>query len=428
LSPTISDGAPERVVSPTEMRSHLQSFLENLGYTPRRVLLVPPDITRFYSEAGPITQYLYNTCSETAEIVHILPALGTHTPMTKEQIQAMFGQDIPMEKFLVHDWRDGVKKIGTVPAEYVRELSDGNLDFDIDVEIDTAITDGNYDLILSIGQIVPHEVVGMANYTKNIVIGAGGADMINRSHFLGAVADMETLMGRTDSPVRSLLNHAFDTFLGHLPIHFIMTVIGSSNGELVMRGLFAGKDKAYEDACRLSRMVNLDLLEAPLKKVVVYLEPSEFKSTWLGNKAVYRTRMAIADEGELIILAPAVREFGEDPEIDQLIRKYGYVGTPQTLRSVDECDDLAGNLSAAAHLIHGASEGRFQITYCTRPQNLSKEEVESVGFNWADYDRTVEKFNPDSLQDGINEIDGEQIFFIGNPALGLWALRESFED
>ena len=357
-----------------------------------------------------------------------MPALGTHTPMTPEQLRAMFGNDIPLENFLVHDWRDGVKTLGRIPGSLLSELSEGKLDFGVDFEIDKAVTDGNYDLILSIGQIVPHEVVGMANYTKNVCIGVGGNDFINRSHYLGAVCNMEKLMGRTDTPVRTLLNQAFDTFLGELPIQFIMTVIGRDEQGLVMRGLYMGREDAYQAASELSRQVNLDKLDKPLKKVVVYLEPGEFKSTWLGNKAVYRTRMAIADDGDLIILAPAVREFGEDKGIDGLIRKYGYRGTPATLDAVRDNADLAGNLSAAAHLIHGSSEGRFRITYCTRPENLSQREVEGVAFQWADYDEMTARFDPEKLRDGLNVVDGEEIFYISNPALGLWALREAFEE
>lgn len=424
----ISDGAPDRVISRAEKEAHLRAFIDKLGYVPRRILLLPPDITRFYSEAGSITAYLHAYLKARAEVVHVMPALGTHTPMTAEQIRSMFGPDIPLDDFLVHDWRDGVKTVGVVPAAMLRELSGDQLDFDIDVEIDKAVTDGGYDLILSIGQIVPHEVVGMANYTKNVCIGVGGKDLINRSHFLGAVVDMEKLMGRTDTPVRRLLNHAFETFLGHLPIHFIMTVIGGTAKERILRGLYAGGEEAYRQACELSRAVNLDLLDKPLKKVVVYLEPGEFKSTWLGNKSVYRTRMAIADDGDLIVLAPAVREFGEDKTIDGLIRKYGYYGTPATLKAVKENADLGNNLSAAAHLIHGSSEGRFRITYCTRPENLSREEVEGVGFQWASYDEVAAKFDPETLQDGLNVIDGEEIFYISNPALGLWAQKDSFKN
>jgi len=423
----ISDGAPDRVISRAEMEAHLRAFIDKLGYAPRRILLLPPDITRFYSEAGSITAYLHAYLKPRAEAVHVMPALGTHTPMTEKQIRSMFGPDIPLDDFLIHDWRTGVKKVGVIPGDFIRELSSGRLDYAVEVEIDKAVTDGGYDLILSIGQIVPHEVVGMANYTKNVCIGVGGKDIINRSHFLGAVVDMEKLMGRTDTPVRRLLNHAFETFLGHLPIHFIMTVIGRAEDGLALRGLYAGGEEAYRQAAELSRKVNLDLLDTPLKKVVVYLEPEEFKSTWLGNKAVYRTRMAIADDGELIVLAPAVREFGEDKGIDELIRKYGYYGTPATLDAVKRNADLGGNLSAAAHLIHGSSEGRFRITYCTRPENLPKSDIEGVGFQWASYDDITARYDPAKLKNGFNTIDGEIVFYISNPALGLWALKDLFQ-
>ncbi|MBE0530862.1 MAG: DUF2088 domain-containing protein [Rhodospirillales bacterium] len=422
----ISDGAPDRVITRAEKEAHLRAFIDKLGYAPKRVLLLPPDITRFYSEAGSITAYLHAYLTALGATVHVMPALGTHTPMTEPQIRSMFGPDIPLADFLVHDWRNGVKKVGTLPATFIRELSAGQLDYAVDVEIDTAVTDGGYDLILSIGQIVPHEVVGMANYTKNVCIGVGGKDIINRSHFLGAVVDMEKLMGRTDTPVRQLLNHAFETFLGQLPIQFIMTVIGRNDDKLALRGLYIGREEAYRQACELSRQVNLNLLDEPLKKVVVYLEPGEFKSTWLGNKAVYRTRMAIADDGDLIVLAPAVKEFGEDKAIDGLIRKYGYVGTPATLKAVKENADLGGNLSAAAHLIHGSSEGRFTITYCTRPENLTKAEVEGVGFKWMAYDEAAARYDPEKMKNGVNTIDGETVFYIGNPALGLWARKELF--
>lgn len=424
----IGDGAPDRVIPSEEMQAHLRAFMDKVGPRPKRVLLLPPDHTRFYSGAGAITAYLYELLSPEAEAVHVMPALGTHTPMTADQIHAMFGTGIPLENYLVHDWRDGVKTLGRIPGSLMSELSDGDLDFGVDFEINKAITDGGYDLILSIGQIVPHEVVGMANYTKNVCIGVGGNDFINRSHYLGAVCNMEKLMGRTDTPVRALLNQAFDTFLGKLPIQFIMTVIGRAEQDLAMRGLYMGREDAYRAAAELSRQVNLDQLDKPLKKVVVYLEPGEFKSTWLGNKAVYRTRMAIADDGDLIILAPAVREFGEDKGIDGLIRKYGYRGTPATLAAVKDNADLAGNLSAAAHLIHGSSEDRFRITYCTRPENLSRDEVEGVAFQWADYDEMTARFDPEKMTDGLNVIDGEEIFYISNPALGLWALKEAFEE
>jgi hypothetical protein len=135
--------------------------------------------------------------------------------------------------------------------------------------------------------------------------------------------------------------------------------------------------------------------------------------------------MALADGGELIVLAPGVKEFGEDPAIDKLIRKYGYVGTPAVLKAVEENADLAGNLSAAAHLIHGSSEGRFSITYC--PGHLTREEVEGVNFRYASLAEMTARYDPAKLKDGYNTVAGEEIFYIPNPALGLWAYRGRFE-
>lgn len=189
---------------------------------------------------------------------------------------------------------------------------------------------GGHDLILSIGQVVPHEVMGMANFNKNIFVGTGGSEAINFSHFIGAVYGMERMMGRADNPLRRVLNYASTHFLTKLPLVYMLTVIGrGSNGQLVTRGVFVGDgEECFMKAAELSLEVNFELLDAPLEKVVVYLDPEEFKSTWLGNKSIYRTRMAIADNGELIVLAPGVHRFGEDDRIDELIRKYGYRTTP----------------------------------------------------------------------------------------------------
>ena len=326
----------------------------------------------------------------------------------------------------MHDWRNGLVTLGEVPASFVREQSEGALDFSWPAQVDKLLVEGGFDLILSIGQVVPHEVIGMANYNKNVFVGTGGAEGINKSHFLGAVYGMERIMGRADTPVRRVLNYASDHFATHLPIVYVQTVMAkNAAGKLVVRGLYIGDDvECFERASELSLKVNFVMMDREIKKAVVYLDPGEFQSTWLGNKSVYRTRMALADGGELIVLAPGVREFGEDPDIDKLIRKYGYCGTPRRWKLVKNNPDLAANLSAAAHLIHGSSEGRFKITYC--PGHLTREEVESVNFRYAPLDEMTSRYDPAKLQDGFNTVDGEEIFYISNPALGLWAYRGRF--
>jgi hypothetical protein len=203
----------------------------------------------------------------------------------------------------------------------------------------------------------------------------------------------------------------------------VLTVVGRTEDDgLAVRGLFIGDDaECFRRAAALSVQVNFEIIDAPIQKAVVYLDPHEFHSTWLGNKAVYRTRMALADGAELIVLAPGVDKFGEDPAIDALIRKYGYRGTPVTLEAVNANADLASDLSAAAHLIHGSSEGRFTIRWC--PGRLSKEEVEGVGFEFGELKTMLTRYNPQKLRHGYNRVGGEEVFFIPNPGLGLWAYR-----
>ena len=418
-------GGVNRVVGDDELRKKIVETVEHDGL-PRRMLLLPPDHTRLNSHAGEITAIIWELYSRKCEI-DIMPALGTHAPMGEHELRMMFGDAIPLERFFVHDWRNDVRALGVVPSEYMKELSKGRLDCEVKIEVNNRLFAG-YDLILSIGQVVPHEVVGMANYTKNLMVGVGGSDIINKSHFLGAVSNMELIMGRTDTPVRRLFNYGVDKYLADLPIVFMQTVMAKdqSTGKMVMRGFYSGTGtEVFEAAAKLSVEANFVLLDKPLKKVLVYLDPEEFKSTWLGNKSIYRTRMAIADDGELVILAPGLKECGEDKENDRLIRKYGYHGTPYTLKMVNENEELRNSLGAAAHLIHGSSEGRFRIVYCPGP-NFSADEVRSIGFEYGDLDAMLKKYPLEKLRDGFNTVNGEEIFYISNPALGLWALRSNF--
>lgn len=395
------------------------------GKTLRKVLLIPPDFTRFYSNAGPITQAYWHLLRNRGAEVDVLPALGTHAAMTEGECREMFG-DIPQESILYHDWRSDVVEIGNVSSEYLREISEGLWDLPIRCEVNRRIMDPAYDLIVSIGQVVPHEVVGIANHSKNLFVGCGGKDMISKSHMLGAVYGMERMMGRDHTPVRNLFDACFTRFLKDRPILFCLTVTTAPGGSIRTHGLFIGEEReGFERACDLCRKKNLIFLDRPIRKCVVYLEPKEFKSTWLGNKAVYRTRMAIADGGELLVLAPGVVRFGEDPKIDEIIRKYGYPGRLAVLELFRKNADLQDNMGAAAHLIHGSSDGRFSITYAVK--KMPRTEIESVHFLSADYDEAVKRYPPESLVSGWNLLpDGEEIFFIPNPALGLWVDERRF--
>ncbi len=417
-------GGEDAVISREEMKAGLFEALGRIGER-KKVLAIPPDITRFYSRAGELTADLVEYYGPA--VTDIMPALGTHTAMTEPEMDRMF-PGVSHDLFREHKWRTDLTTLGVVPGSFMKEVSEGKLDYEWPAQVNTLLAEGGHDLVFSPGQVVPHEVVGMANYTKNIFVGVGGSEGIHKSHFLGAVHGMERMMGRADTPVRAVLDYAYDHFGSHLPILWALTVLGpDEDGALVLRGLFIGDGReCFEKAADLAVKVNFTMVEKPIRKCVVYLEPEEFRSTWLGNKSIYRTRMAMADGGELIVMAPGVKEFGEDKEIDALIRKYGYKGTPNTLKAVEENEDIGSNLSAAAHLVHGSSEGRFSITYA--PGHLSRKETEGVGFNYAEVGPLLEKYDVKKLKTGWNTVDGEEIFFVGNPALGLWAHESRFKD
>ncbi len=412
-------------LSQEEIRQALLQSIE--GKDLRKVLIIPPDFTRFHSNAGFITNVYYHALTERGARVDILPALGTHVPVTGEEAKLMFG-DIPYERFIPHNWRTDVVKLGQVPGAYLEEITEGLWKDPVDVEINKLVMDESYDLIISPGQVVPHEVIGMANQAKNLFVGVGGASMINSSHMVGAVYGMERMMGKDHTPVRKILDYGMTHFLNNRPIMFVLTVTTAPGGSIHTHGLFIGDTrKVLEKAIELSQDKNIDFVDTGIKKCVVYLTPDEFHSTWLGNKSVYRTRMAIADGGELLVLAPGIERFGEDPAVDKLIRKYGYKGRLNTLEQLNkpENQDLRDNMSAAAHLIHGSSDDRFTITYAV--SNMTQEEIEGVGFRYASYEEMAKRYDPEKLTYGYNTLpDGEEIYFIPNPALGLWINREKF--
>jgi nickel-dependent lactate racemase len=412
-------------ISDAELLDVLKKTLNEWKGNLKKVLLIPPDFTRLYSGAGKIVAFYYEILGASCH-VDIMPATGTHEAMSESEVKEFFGKDIPMECILAHNWREDVVKIGEVPGEFIEKVSDGLLNSHIDVEVNRHLLDKSYDLIISIGQVVPHEVVGMANYSKNIFVGCGGSNMINQSHMLGAFYGAERIMGKDFSPVRKVFDYAEENLTQELPLMYVLTVTTNSGSKTNIHGLFAGRNRRlFEEAVKLSQEKNITFIEKPQKKIIAFLDEREFKTTWVGNKSVYRSRMAIADGGDLIVLAPGIKKFGEDAGNDKLIRKYGYVGRKKVLELIKTNDDLQNNLSAAAHLIHGSSDDKFSITYAVK--NISKEEIESVNYKYMTYEEACSIYHPEKLMDGPNTLDnGEAIYYISNPALGLWASIERF--
>lgn len=409
----------------------ITKLTEQLSDKIKRIILLPPDSTRKHSGIGELTELLYFALQKKNKEIDIMPALGTHSAMDKEQLQAMFGSKIPLDKFIVHNWREDPVEIGTIPEPYVKNVSENILKKEIEVKVNKRLVNGSYDLIISLGQVIPHAVIGMSNYSKNIFVGCGGPDMINKTHFLGGAYGLERLLGEDHSPVRKLFDYAEENLIKDLPLIYLFTTnslkINKETGNTDMLGIFIGREReTFEKAVKSSQKYNITKVDHPLKKVVVYLG-EKFKSTWLGNKAIYRTRKALADGAELIIIAPGLKEFGEDPEINKLIKKYGYSGKEEILEAVNKYSDIQQNLSAAGHLIRGSADGRFKITYACK--KLSQAEIENVNYNYLDLNKALAKYQPYKLKYGYNKLENdEEIFFIDNPTTGLWSYEDQHEN
>ncbi|MGC1359859.1 MAG: lactate racemase domain-containing protein [Silvibacterium sp.] len=389
----------------------------------KRVLLLPPDLTRAHSGVGKVTEWIYQEimAREPQAHVRVIPTLGQHIPHTEAENKWMFGS-IPNEIILPHDWRDGVSHVGTIPASLVSETTGGVAGWPIPVDLNSTLMNEPWDLIVNVGHVVPHEVLGFANHNKNYFIGLGGKETIGASHIAAAIYGIENNLGCLVTPLRACYNYAEDAMLKHLPdVYFQVVMQRDANSHLVTSGLYIGDDfETYLEAAKRSRKQNITVFEKPLRKIVAVMQPDEFHATWVANKAVYRTRMAIADGGELLIIAPGVERFGEQPEVDALIRKYGYKGTERTLRLYKTEADMQAIPHGVAHLIHGSSEGRFTITYA--PGHLTREEIEAVGYEYAELNEALRRYDPAKMKEGWNTMpDGEEVFYISTPSAGLWA-------
>ena len=410
-------GGQQAELGSEDFSDALQAAVDSVG-SPRRVLALPPDHTRSDSRAGELTRLAYDMLGD--RLTDVMPALGTHVAMEEHELQYMFG-DLPRELIRVHRWQEDVHTLGQVDSEFVSAATEGIYDKPWSAQVNRLLVEGEHDLILSLGQVVPHEVIGMANYNKNIFVGTGGDAGINESHYLSALYGMERIMGRCDTPLRRILNEAQDRFCQGLPIVHVLTVIESkSDGKKVVRGLYVGDTHdVFFAAGELAAKVNCFVVDKTPQTVVVTMNPEKYKRTWLANKAIYRTRMLIGDGGKLVVIAPGVKGFGESQQVDGLIREFGYRPARKVLEMVDQHAHLRANLGAAAHLIHGSPEERFEVIYA--PGELSREEIESVGYHYGEADELLRHYNCGQLQNGWHEDrDGQAFYFIEDPGLGLW--------
>jgi nickel-dependent lactate racemase len=417
-----ADAIPENEIKAAAVRL-VDEAQKRIAPSLKRVLLLPPDLTRAHSGAGKVSEWIYREIMRRAPDAHVrvIPTLGQHVPHTEAENKWMFGS-IPNEIILAHDWRGGVSHVGTIPASLVGETTGGIAKWPIPVDLNSTLIDEQWDLIVNVGHVVPHEVLGFANHNKNYFIGLGGKETICASHIAAAVYGIENNLGCLITPLRECYNQAEAAMLSDLrDVYFQIVMQRDTNSHLVTSGIYVGDDlETYLEAAKRSRAQNITVFEKPIRKIVAVMQADEFRATWVANKAVYRTRMAIADGGELLIIAPGVERFGEQPEVDALIRKYGYKGTERTLRLYKTEADMQASPHGVAHLIHGSSEGRFTIKYA--PGHLTREEIEAVGYEYADLADAQKRYDPAIMHEGWNTLpDGEEVYYISTPSAGLWA-------
>ncbi len=306
------------------------------------------------------------------------------------------------------------------------EATQGAADWPIPIVLNRMLMEEPWDLIINVGHVVPHEVLGFANHNKNYFIGLGGKDLICAAHMAAACCGIENNLGNLITPVRACFNRAEDEYLGNLPDLYVQVVLArNERDQLVHTGVYVGDDlETYLAAARQSREQNITVFDEPVEKIVCVMQGDEFFSTWVANKAVYRTRMALADGGELVVIAPGLKRFGEQPEVDAFIRKYGYVGTPRVMEQYRQNADMQDLAHATAHLIHGSSEGRFNDHVRAGPSVARRKSKASTSATPTSTTRSPATGPTECKQGWNTTADGERFYFIPTPSAGLWATRE----
>jgi nickel-dependent lactate racemase len=404
-----------------------------------RVAVISVDVTRLNGRSGDLVNYLY---VQGVNIENIFLSLGSHEFHSRAVNRKMFG-DIPESLFVNHNWND-VTEVGRFPRSYLEELCSRPLDFlpeEIPVELNTAFYEGmksgRYTCCLSFGPVFPHEVVGFSNGVKNRWVGIGGRHFLDASHsMMGLGYGMENTLGVLDTPLRKLLNRATEDFIPDFDIIDVLTVLGADeDGFPCVKGFFMGDDfETHAKAAALSEKLNVDYLDEAAEDVVVYLDPDEYKSFWLGNKAVYRTGMGIARGGRLHVLAPGVRSFSdsaEQGERERLIEEVGYKGLSHVRKCLESTPGLKDNLSVAAHCVHGSplmddgGDPLFEIIYYTNPNHMPRKRVENAGFKWGDYGQVEDVSLPDSqgFHDNFGIGRSKKVYFVPDPGMALLKVK-----
>ena len=335
-----------------------------------------------------------------------LVAQGTHPPMSHAQKLSKIGATIFAGQLFDHRWNDphDLITLGELSATTVEELTGGLIEQAVPVSINKLLAPGVYDTVLVFGATVPHEVAGFAGGAKYFFPGVAGPELTHTTHWLGALAGIENIIGEVETPTRKLIEAAADLIAARV-ISLNSVVTRDSTGELTTNALFTGEIReAFRRAAEVSRRVHIRYTQRKYQTVVALLDP-HYDEMWVGGKASYKLGAIVADGGELIVYAPHLTKLSETH--GGLIEKYGYAPLEVVRDMLGASPELRENLCIAAHLAHVAYAGRtdergrivprYRITMAT---GLDKETCRRVNLGYLDH-RTIDLESLNSQPDTL---------------------------
>ena len=383
LAKTASAGG---VVSREEVDELVSQACPTKEYRGKRILLIVPDGTRT-APVGLVFKALFEQIGIATAALDVMIALGTHQPMADVAICARL-EISPQERsakygtvrFFNHQWDNpaALRHIGTIPAEEINELSGGLFAMDVPVNVNAKIFD--YDQLIIIGPVFPHEVVGFSGGNKYLFPGVSGPEVLNFFHWLGAVVTNPMIIGNKWTPVRKVVDRAA-ALVGVPKLCFAMVV-----DQTGLAGLFAGTPEgAWDEASQLSRKLHITYKEHPFH-TVLSCAPRMYDELWVGGKCMYKLEPVVADGGELIIYAPHIREISLTH--GQVIRQIGYHCRDYFLKQWEKFKDLPwGTLAHSTHVRgigtyeNGVERCRVQVTLAT---GIPREVCEEVSLGYRD--------------------------------------------
>ena len=418
----IGKGSPDLDLSPLELREILEETLLRIA-PGSRVLAIIPDKTRDDN-----TDIVFPFAAEMLAARQVaqfdaLVAQGTHGPMTDEEKRSKigFGSNASSPAFgqiFDHQWNvpEELATIGEISAHEVSRLTRGLLNDAVKVTLNRRLAPDVYDTILIFSATVPHEVAGFAGGAKYLFPGVAGPDLTHATHWLGALASIENVIGRVETPTRHMIEAAAD-FVPAQIITLNSVVTRDDNNKLRTHALFTGDFReAFRAAAEVSKQVHIKYTGRKYRRVVALLD-EHYDELWVGGKASYKLGGIIEEGGELIIYAPHLHSISETH--GRLIEKYGYAPLDRVREMVALSTELQNNLAVAAHLAHVSYAGqrdetgrvvpRFQITMASA---LDEETCQRVHLGFMDHRKFRREDYEDDADTLIVERAGRDLYLV----------------